>query len=41
MSRQARPSDRWPLFEVRASLLDEQRTRVHVSVDALIMDLWS
>lgn len=41
MSQQARPSDRWPLFEVRVSLLDAQRTRVHVSVDALIMDLWS
>ncbi len=41
MSRQARPSDRWPLFEVRVSLLDEHRTRVHVSVDAIIMDLWS
>ncbi|HYH97666.1 non-ribosomal peptide synthetase [Hyalangium sp.] len=41
MSRQARPSDRWPLFEVRATLLDEHRTRVHVSVDAIIMDLWS
>ncbi|HEX4494600.1 MAG TPA: amino acid adenylation domain-containing protein [Thermoanaerobaculia bacterium] len=41
MSHQVLPSDRWPLFEVRASRLDEERTRFHVSFDFLIGDAWS
>ncbi|MQA26310.1 MAG: non-ribosomal peptide synthetase, partial [Micromonosporaceae bacterium] len=28
----------WPLFEVRATCLDDRRTRVHISVDLLITD---
>jgi amino acid adenylation domain-containing protein len=32
---------RWPLFEVRASLLDGGRTRIHIGLDALIIDAWS
>ncbi|MCI3150428.1 amino acid adenylation domain-containing protein [Streptomyces sp. GB4-14] len=31
----------WPLFDVRATLLDEQRTRLHIGLDALIIDAWS
>ena len=38
MSHQVLPSDRAPLFEIRASRLDEQRTRLHLSFDALISD---
>ena len=38
MSHQVLPSDQWPLFEVRASLLDAQRFRVHLSFDALVVD---
>ncbi|MEU3624240.1 hypothetical protein BS329_35280 [Amycolatopsis coloradensis] len=38
MSHQVLPSDRWPLFELRASLLAEGRTRLHLSVDTLIAD---
>jgi pyochelin synthetase len=38
MGHQVRPADRWPLFEVRASLLGDGRVRVHVSLDLLIMD---
>ncbi|WP_180686107.1 non-ribosomal peptide synthetase/type I polyketide synthase [Streptomyces gossypiisoli] len=32
---------RWPLFDVRATLLDERRTRLHIGLDALIIDAWS
>ena len=38
MSHQVLPSDQWPLFEVRASLLDDQRFRLHLSFDALVVD---
>jgi amino acid adenylation domain-containing protein len=41
MSHQVLPSDRWPLFEVRASLLDDELVRLHMSTDALILDAWS
>ncbi|HEY0604992.1 MAG TPA: AMP-binding protein, partial [Herpetosiphonaceae bacterium] len=41
MSHQMLPSDRWPLFEIRATLLDERRTRLHISMDALVSDAWS
>ncbi|MGW5446791.1 hybrid non-ribosomal peptide synthetase/type I polyketide synthase [Streptomyces asiaticus] len=32
---------RWPLFDVRATRLDERRTRLHIGLDALIIDAWS
>ncbi len=38
MGHQVRPADRWPLFEFRVSLLDDQRVRLHASLDLLIMD---
>jgi amino acid adenylation domain-containing protein/non-ribosomal peptide synthase protein (TIGR01720 family) len=41
MSHQVLPPDQWPLFEIRAALLDEQRVRLHLSIDLLIMDAWS
>jgi amino acid adenylation domain-containing protein len=41
MSHQLMPSNRWPLFEVRASQIEHQRTRLHFSFDGLIMDAWS
>jgi amino acid adenylation domain-containing protein len=41
MSHQVPPADRWPLFDVRATLLDNDRTRLHIGVDLLIMDAWS
>jgi len=41
MSHQVLPADRWPLFDIRASLLDGGRTRLHVSLDALVADAWS
>jgi amino acid adenylation domain-containing protein len=41
MSHQVMATDRWPLFEIRASLLDDRRTRIHFSFDFLIADAWS
>ncbi|GHE27192.1 non-ribosomal peptide synthetase [Streptosporangium violaceochromogenes] len=41
MSHQVLPAGRWPLFEVRVSLLRDGGARVHVSVDALICDAYS
>jgi len=41
MSHQVLPADRWPLFEVRASLLEGRRARLHWSLDYLIADAWS
>jgi amino acid adenylation domain-containing protein len=38
MSHQVLPSDRWPLFEFRASRLDDRRVRLHLSLDMLILD---
>ena len=31
----------WPLFDVRATLVDDRRTRLHIGLDALIIDAWS
>lgn len=41
MSHEVRPADRWPLFDCRASRLDEERVRLHLSFDTLIVDVWS
>jgi pyochelin synthetase len=41
MSHQVLPSDQWPLFDIQATLLNEQRIRIHVSLDGLIFDGWS
>ena len=41
LSHQVLATDRWPLFEVKASLLPQGRARVHLSCDALIWDAWS
>jgi len=41
MSHRVLPADRWPLFEIRASLLPGGRTRLHFGFDLLIGDAWS
>ncbi|MEO0967771.1 MAG: amino acid adenylation domain-containing protein [Cyanobacteria bacterium J06639_18] len=41
MSHEVLRVDRFPLFEIRATRLDEVRTRLHLSFDALIADAWS
>ncbi|MDC7987889.1 amino acid adenylation domain-containing protein, partial [Rhodoplanes sp. TEM] len=35
------PAERWPLFDIRASLLPGERTVLHVGFDVLIIDLAS
>jgi len=41
MSHQVRPAEIWPLFDLRAGLLDDRRTRLFVSHDLLLTDAWS
>ncbi len=41
MSHQVRPTDQWPLFEVRATILDDSHTLLHISMDILIADGYS
>nr|AGS49688.1 long-chain-fatty-acid--CoA ligase [uncultured bacterium esnapd14] len=41
MSHQVLAADRWPLFDIRASLLGQDRVRLHVSIDALLADAYS
>jgi amino acid adenylation domain-containing protein len=41
MASQILPSDRWPLFDIRVTLLPDSTKRIHMSFDALIMDAWS
>ncbi|HEX4965433.1 MAG TPA: amino acid adenylation domain-containing protein [Thermoanaerobaculia bacterium] len=41
MSHQVLPSDRWPLFDVRATRLARGIVRFHISFDFLIGDAWS
>ncbi|MFI2620665.1 amino acid adenylation domain-containing protein [Streptomyces sp. NPDC018584] len=38
MDHQVLPTDRAPLFDIRACLLSGGRTRLHVSIDVLILD---
>lgn len=41
MSHQVLPTDRWPLFDIRATQLPSGGVRLHISLDALIVDGWS
>jgi SagB-type dehydrogenase family enzyme len=41
LSHEVRPPDRWPLVNVRATLLDRGHTRLHFSIDGLVVDGWS
>ena len=41
MADQILPTDNWPLFEIRAHLLDNGTTRLHFSFDLLVADVWS
>ncbi|MGA7926493.1 MAG: amino acid adenylation domain-containing protein [Candidatus Sulfotelmatobacter sp.] len=41
MSHQVLAFDRWPLFDIRATLLAGDRIRTHISIDLIIMDLGS
>jgi epothilone synthetase B len=41
MSHNVFDPERWPLFEIRASIMDDRRTRLHFSEDALHADMLS
>jgi nonribosomal peptide synthetase protein BlmIV len=41
MSHQVHAADHWPLFEIRATALEQDLTRLHISVDLLIADALS
>ena len=41
LSHQVREPDQWPLFEIRATRLPEDRLRLHLSFDLLILDALS
>jgi amino acid adenylation domain-containing protein len=41
MSHQVKPTDQWPLFEIRAARLGENFFRLYLSFDALVTDLGS
>lgn len=41
LSHQVLKADQWPLFDIRVTSLPEQRLRLHVSLDLLILDAWS
>jgi amino acid adenylation domain-containing protein len=38
LSHQVMPPDQWPLFDVRATLMPDGTTRLHISIDNLIAD---
>jgi pyochelin synthetase len=41
MSHQVLPADQFPLFDFRATCLDEEKVRLHISYDLLVFDAWS
>ncbi|CAM5281418.1 hypothetical protein GCM10010329_78900 [Streptomyces spiroverticillatus] len=41
MDHQVLPADRWPLFDIRATRLDDTVLRLHISLDTLILDGYS
>src|SRR6185295_15635232 len=38
MSEQVMRTDQWPLFQIAATRLPEQRVRIHICIDALLID---
>lgn len=41
LSHQVIDTNVWPLFDIRLSRLEEATTRIHLSFDALCVDIWS
>src|SRR5438093_13639644 len=41
MSHQMFAPDHWPLFDIRAATLDGPRTRLYISIELLVCDIWS
>jgi amino acid adenylation domain-containing protein len=40
MSHEILPADSWPIFEVCASIMDDDRLRIHFHFDLLVGDAW-
>ncbi|GAA6615386.1 amino acid adenylation domain-containing protein [Scytonema sp. NUACC26] len=38
LSHHMLPCDRWPLFDIQATYLDDNRMRLHIKIDLLMMD---
>ncbi len=41
MSHEIFDPEIWPLFQIRASRIDERKIRIHISIDMMIVDAWS
>ena len=41
MSHQMLPADQWPLFEVRVAHLNDDKVRIFLNLEVLIVDAWS
>ena len=41
MAQQVLRTDQWPLFQIAATRLPERRVRIHLCIDALLIDGWS
>ncbi|MBE9170034.1 hypothetical protein IQ238_21775 [Pleurocapsales cyanobacterium LEGE 06147] len=41
LSHQVLPSNKWPLFDFRLTLLEKGRARLHISYDLQVFDAWS
>lgn len=41
LSHQVLAADQWPLFDIRATRLSTTNSRLHISLDLLILDAWS
>ena len=41
MSRRILPTDTWPIFDFKLSILDDARSILHVSLDNILLDGWS
>ncbi len=41
MSHRVSSTDRWPLFEIRATRMNGNRTRLHFRIELIIADAWS
>lgn len=41
MSRQVIDAEKWPLFDLKLTVIDQKNSRLHISFDNLILDGWS
>ena len=41
MSRQVLAAEKWPLFDLKITVIDQKKSRLHINFDNLILDGWS